>query len=540
MTQRVKAASRGRRSAIRGEAPSDLLVIGTGIAGLVAALEAGRAGLDVTLLSKMDDPAESNTYYAQGGIAVRGLDDPPGLFARDILAAGAGSSSPDAAGVLTSEGPAKVAELLIGLAGVEFDQTEDGEINLTAEAAHSRRRIYHHQDATGKEIELKLLAAVRRLPNVRLLSGQVAIDLITSAHHSTDPLAVYAPNECLGAYVFDTASSRVVTRLAANTVLASGGIGRIYLHTTNPSTATGDGVAMARRAGASVINAEYVQFHPTALFHRDAGRFLISEAVRGEGGRLVSAKGEAFMKRYAPRLKDLAPRDVVARAIHEEMARTGEPCVFLDIAGSAPRGLDIAGRFPTIHATCLKYGIDITREPIPVVPAAHYFCGGVKVDPFGQTELPNLYAVGEVACTGLHGANRLASTSLLEGVVWGSRAVRKILEHGPRELPASARTIPPWRDEGLVEEEDPVLITQDLLTVQTTMWNYAGIVRTEKRLRRAADDIGYLYRRVMSFYRSTKLTRQLIELRNAVLTAQIVIDAALRNPQSRGCHFRKA
>jgi L-aspartate oxidase len=327
--------------------------------------------------------------------------------------------------------------------------------------------------------------------------------------------------------------------LARRTVLATGGIGRIYLHTTNPPTATGDGIAMARRAGARVINAEYVQFHPTALFHRDVDRFLISEAVRGEGGRLVDRKGRTFMERYAPEERDLAPRDVVARAIHEEMARTGEPCVFLDIANHAPAGLDVAERFPTIYQTCLRFGIDLTREPIPVVPAAHYFCGGVKVDSWGQTELPGLYAVGEVACTGLHGGNRLASTSLLEGVVFGSRAVREVLREGPGEVPAVARTIPPWHDEGLLEEEDPVLVSQDLLTVRTTMWNYAGLVRTEKRLERAHNDLGYLRRRVMDFYRATKLTRQLIELRNAVLTAQIVVQAALSNPTSRGSHFRK-
>lgn len=551
MTRRepsAKAGSPRRRAALpagarrsRKASPGivDLLVIGTGIAGLSAALEAGRAGLSVTLLSKMEDPAESNTLYAQGGIAVRGIDDSPGLFVSDILRAGAGASFPEAAAILASEGPRVVQELLIDMAGVEFDQTEDGEIDLTAEAAHSRRRIYHRRDATGKEIEKKLLAAVARCPRINLLTAQVGIDLITSAHHSMERTAVYQPNVCLGAYVFDSETATVRTHLARRTLLATGGIGRIYLHTTNPATATGDGIAMAHRAGAPIVNAEYVQFHPTALFHRDAGRFLISEAVRGEGGRLVDAAGKPFMQRYSPRDRDLAPRDVVARAIHEEMARTGEPCVFLDIARFRPPGLDIAARFPTIAAACRRFGIDIESEPIPVVPAAHYFCGGVKVDAWGQSELPGLFAAGEVACTGLHGANRLASTSLLEGLVWGARAIRRIVEDGPVEPPVAAATIPPWRDEGLSEEEDPVLISQDLLTVQTTMWNYAGIVRTEKRLRRAADDMGYLHRRVMDFYRATKLTRQLIELRNAVLTAQLVIEAALRNPESRGCHFRK-
>ncbi len=522
-----------------GARVSDILIIGTGIAGLCAALQAARAGYEVTVLSKMGDVSESNTLYAQGGIAVLGSGDSPDLFVKDILGAGAGASSPKAAAILADEGPDQVRELLIEIAGVEFDRTRAGALALTGEAAHSRRRIYHQGDATGKEIEHKLVQAVGKSPRIRLLPGQMAIDLITSEHHASEPTAVYEPSVCLGAYVLDTSKGSVQTHLAKKTILASGGIGRIYQHTTNPPGATGDGIVMARRSGVSIINAEYMQFHPTALFHRDANRFLISEAVRGEGGKLINRKGEAFMSQYSPRLKDLAPRDVVARAIHDEMATTGEPCVFLDFARNAPKGMSIRRRFPNIYSKCKLFGIDITREPIPVVPAAHYFCGGVKVDEWGLSTLPNLYAVGEVACTGLHGGNRLASTSLLEGVVWGARSIRHITSQGLGELPALAASIPPWQDEGLSAAEDPVLIRQDLLTVQTTMWNYAGIVRTEKRLRRAEDDMGYLQRRVTDFYRATKLTVELVELRNAVEAARIVISSALRNEVSRGCHFRK-
>jgi L-aspartate oxidase len=518
---------------------SDVLVIGSGIAGCAAALKCAQAGLTVAVVSKTADPRESATRYAQGGIVADGVSDSPEILAADIQRASAHSSNPEAATIVATEGPRLVREVLVEEVGIRFDLDAAGEIDRTQEAAHTRRRIFHAKDATGREIEDKLIAALRRNRNIQVHTGHTAIDVITRSHHSTSPLARYADDRVLGAYAFDEESRRVRTFLAPFVVLATGGVGQIFLHTTNPRVATGDGLAMAARAGCPILNAEFVQFHPTALFHRDADRFLITEAVRGEGGVLVNKRGEPFMRRY-DEAADLAPRDVVSRAIHEEMTRSDSTCVFLDIAGHAPGTLDIKARFPTIYSTCKALGIDITREPIPVVPAAHYFCGGVKTDLHGRTTLANLYAVGEVACTGLHGANRLASTSLLEGLVFGVRAAAHIARaRAPAGLEKLAAEIPPWDDAGLSEEGDPLLISGDWLTVKTTMWNYAGIVRTTKRLERARADLEYLSRRIEAFYRETRLSQGLIELRHGLLTALLVTGAALRNPVSTGCHYRK-
>jgi len=518
---------------------SDVLVIGSGIAGCATALRCAELGLSVTLLSKASDPRESNTRYAQGGIVADGLDDSPEILKQDIQRASANSSYPEAAHIVANEGPPLVRRVLLDQVGCNFDRDAAGEIDVTQEAAHSRRRIFHAKDATGREIEHKMMDAVLKHERIRVLTGHTAIDIITRSHHSTSAMARYERDMALGAYAFDEATSRVRTFLAPAVVLATGGLGQLFLHTTNPRIATGDGLAMAARAGVPIVNAEFVQFHPTALFHRDAERFLISEAVRGEGGRLVNAAGEAFMARYDP-AGDLAPRDIVSRAIHEELTRTGASCVFLDIAHFAPRGLDIAERFPTIFERCRELGLDIAREPIPVVPAAHYFCGGVKVDLHARTPIPNLFAVGEVSCTGLHGANRLASTSLLEGLVFGWRAAAEIAKTRPDgEFRAVCGEVRPWDDTGLSEEGDPLLIIGDWMTLKTTMWNYAGIVRSRKRLERAAADLDYLGRRIEQFYRQTKLSQRLIELRHGIEAAQLVTRAALRNPESIGCHYRK-
>jgi L-aspartate oxidase len=513
------------------------LIIGCGIAGAVTALRLAQDGQrQITLLTRAADPEESNTRYAQGGIATIGEGDSPKLLVQDILAAGAGLSLPSAARILADEADALVRELLIEAAGVPFDHTPDGDLAYGREAAHSRPRILHVGDATGKAIIRALLALLAELPNVRIVPSATAVDLITFPHHACDPLAVYEPIVCHGAYVFEQDARTVRRYLAGVTVLATGGLGRIYRHTTNPEGARGDGLAMAYRAGARVINAEYVQFHPTSLALTGGEGFLISEAVRGEGGRLLTPDGRPFMAAYAPRWGDLAPRDVVARAIHHEMIERDRSHVLLDIHSVMPAER-IRERFPTIHQRCLSLGLDITRQPIPVVPAAHYFCGGVWTDAWGRTTLRNLYAAGEVACTGVHGANRLASTSLLEGVVWGDRVARDVAARG--DLPVvGPGEMPAWEEQGLEETADPALIWRDMRTIQHTMWHYVGLARSDRRLARAMRDLNHLREDVESFYRTTRLNDALIGLRHAVQAALLVAEAAQHQRASRGSHYR--
>ncbi len=518
---------------------SRVLIIGSGIAGSVAALQLAQdPALQVDVLTRARDPGESNTRYAQGGIVSRGPDDTPDLLVADILRAGAGATRPEAARLLAEEAPALVEEILIRRAGVPFDRAPDGSLEWGKEAAHSSRRILHVGDGTGKAIITALLNALKRYPNVRILTQVTAVDLITFPHHARDPLAAYRPIRCYGAYGFDQRERSVHRYLAPFTILATGGLGRIYRSTTNPVGARGDGLAMAHRAGARIVNAEYVQFHPTALAVPGAEGFLISEAVRGEGGVLLTPEGRPFMAQYAPQWKDLAPRDVVARAIHHQMETHGYTHVLLDIA-SHMEAEAIRARFPNIYAACLKAGVDITREPIPVVPAAHYFCGGVLVDLNGRSSIENLYAVGEVSCTGLHGANRLASTSLLEGLTWGYRAALDIaarLKEGTPPLPLDS--VPPWDESGLTAEPDPALIQGDMQTIQNIMWHYVGIARSGDRLSRAIRELRHLWNEIETFYRSTRLSDGLIGLRNAVEAALIVAQAARHNPRSRGAHFR--
>jgi len=522
-----------------GTLRTDVLVIGCGIAGATAALRLSREeDLHVTVITGAQEPKETSTYYAQGGIIYRGLDDSAELLAEDIIRVGDGLNSEEAVAVLCEEGPSLLRRMLIEELEVPFDAQPSGGWHLTLEGAQSTARILHVADATGRAIEERLLSALLSRPNVELLSGYTAVDLLTPAHHATDRRAVYEPLSCCGAYVLQQQSGKVVSCMAQATVVATGGVGQIYLHTTNPPTARGDGLAMAHRAGARVINAEYVQFHPTAFYDRYAPRFLISEAVRGEGARLVTEAGEPFMQRYDPEWVDLAPRDVVSRSIHREMLATGAKCVYLDLASymTADR---IRERFPNIYKQCLDYGVDVTTELIPVVPAAHYCCGGIWVDHFGRSSVKNLYAVGEVSCTGVHGANRLASSGLLEGLVWGWRAGRDIVDrfHGGLETPSV--DIPPWYDEDLTEKADPALIVQDMTTIRHIMWNYVGLIRSKKRLERAIDDLSSLEKEIEKFYRTTRLTDGLVGLRHAVQAALIVGGAAWENKESRGCHFRE-
>ncbi len=532
---------------------ADVLIIGCGIAGASAALRlAQHRQRQITIITRATEQEESNTRYAQGGIVTLGEDDSSDLIVKDILAAGAGLSLPAAARILAEDGPRLVREVLIETCGVLFDRTSDssearlsspkselaegGRLAYGREAAHSRPRILHVGDATGKAIIQALVAALREQPNVHIVTSATAVDLITFPHHARNPLAVYEPIACHGAYVFEQSRRTVRRYLAGVTILAAGGLGRIYRHTTNPEGARGDGLAMAYRAGAQVINAEYVQFHPTTLAMMGGEGFLISEAVRGEGGRLLTPDGRTFMAGYAPQWGDLAPRDVVARAIHHEMIEHDYPHVLLDIGSRMPADR-IRERFPTIYTRCMSLGLDITCQPIPVVPAAHYFCGGTWTDEWGRTTVQNLYAVGEVACTGVHGANRLASTSLLEGLVWGDRAAQDIAARGSLSI-VDPEDVPHWEEEGVEEEADPALIWRDIRTIQHTMWHYVGLARSARRLERALRDLNHLKEEIEDFYRTTRLNDALIGLRHSVQAALIVAGAAQHNRVSRGCHYR--
>lgn len=517
---------------------TDVLIIGCGIAGATAALRLAKdPHLRITVVTPEEDPHESNTYYAQGGIIYRGDDDSPELLIGDIERAGAGLSNPVAVRILAEEGPNLVRRLLVDELHVPFDSEPGHGMERIKEAAHSTKRIIHVGDYTGRAIQEKLVEALRNCPNITLLTKTTAVDLLTTSHHSRNRLAVYDPLCCVGAYVFEQTAGRVRACLAKKTILATGGLGRIFLYSTNPPAARGDGLAMAYNAGARIINAEFMQFHPTAFYHRDQARFLVSEAVRGAGAKLVNDRGEPFMHKYAPEWLDLAPRDVVARSIHQEMLTTGSPCVYLDLKShlSADK---ITAHFPAIYQKCLEFGVDITRDRIPVVPAAHYHCGGVWVDEFGRSTIRNLYAVGEVSCTGVHGANRLGSTSLLEGLVWGARAAEDVQRTLDQDCCANA-DIPPWHDEGLTVTADPALIQQDMANIQHIMWNYVGLVRSARRLDRAISDLSNLQVDITRFYGSTKLSDSLIGLRNAVQVALIISQAAWENKVSQGCHYRE-
>jgi L-aspartate oxidase len=503
---------------------TDFLILGSGIAGLTCALECARAGR-VVLVTK-DRLPESSSRYAQGGIAsVWSPEDSFESHIEDTLVAGDGLCHRDVVEIVVREGPERVRDLIA--LGTNFDHRgdpEDREYDLGREGGHSKRRILHASDATGREIIRALSEAVRATPNVDIRESHLAVDLLLERGMGST---------CWGAYVLDRETRAVHRFRARATFLCTGGAGKVYLYTSNPDVATGDGVAMAYRAGAPVANMEFFQFHPTCLYHPAAKSFLVTEAIRGEGAILRRPDGEAFMKRYDPRA-ELAPRDVVARAIDNEMKVHGFECVYLDITHRDP-GF-VAQRFPTVHQTCLRFGIDMTREPIPVVPAAHYACGGAVVDAHGATALPRLYACGEVACTGLHGANRLASNSLLEALVFAHRAsahALAFLRDDARRPPDLRR----WDPGHAVDSDESVVVTQNWDEIRRFMWNYVGIVRSDRRLARARQRIGLLQQEIREYYRDTLVTSDLVELRNIATVAELIIACASARRESRGLHY---
>jgi len=511
----------------------DFIVLGSGIAGLTFALKAAQQGR-VAIITKKHK-AESNTNYAQGGIAaVTSQEDSFEMHIKDTCNAGAGLCKEDIVRTIISEGPDRIQELIE--LGMRFSEREipnsggEKELDLGKEGGHSKRRILHCKDVTGREIERALLHAIAMNPNIEVLENHFAIDLITSRK-----MRLSGENKCLGAYVLDCQTQRILTFRAPVVLLATGGCGKVYLYTTNPDIATGDGVAMAYRAGVEIANMEFVQFHPTCLYHPKAKTFLISEALRGEGGILKNLQGVSFMEK-AHHLASLAPRDVVARAIDSEMKRSGACHVNLDITHkAAPFTMN---RFPNIYQTCMQYGIDITKEPIPVVPAAHYQCGGVVTSINGETNIEGLFAVGEVACTGLHGANRLASNSLLEALVCSHRAIGQITtlrENG--RLNHSEVTLPNWESGDAQDPDELVVISHNWDEIRRMMWDYVGIVRTNKRLLRARKRIANLKEEIREFYWNFVLTPDLLELRNLALVSSIIIESALKRQESRGLHY---
>ncbi|MET0154174.1 MAG: L-aspartate oxidase [Candidatus Binatia bacterium] len=505
---------------------SDTLVIGGGIAGLCFALKAAARGT-VMLLTK-DRLPESNTAYAQGGIAsVWSPEDSFDAHVEDTLDAGAGLCHRDVVELVVREGPDRIRELIeLGTSFSTRADQEDREYDLGREGGHSHRRILHASDATGREIVRALIAAVRREPRIQVMENHIAIDLVLD--DSPQPA-------CWGAYVLDRATDEVKTFVARASVLATGGAGKVYLYTSNPDIATGDGVAMACRAGATIANMEFFQFHPTCLYHPQAKSFLLTEALRGEGAILRLPDGTPFMKHYDPRA-ELSPRDIVSRAIDHEMKVHGYEYVYLDISHRDP-GF-VRRRFPTIDHRCLELGLDMTKQPLPVVPAAHYCCGGVVTDAFARTTIPRLYACGEVAMTGLHGANRLASNSLLEALIFADRAARDVAER----LAADAQRppeVPAWDPGGAVDSDESVVVTQNWDEIRRLMWNYVGIVRTNRRLSRARKRIRMLRHEIQEYYWNFFVTSDLVELRNIALVAELIIESAIARRESRGLHYNR-
>jgi L-aspartate oxidase len=511
--------------------------IGSGMAGLCFAIHASRYGT-VSVITKKED-SESNTNYAQGGIAcVLDEDDSFEKHINDTLAAGRGLCNEAAVRITVKEGPDRIKDLIDW--GVDFSHfsraTNQYKLHLGKEGGHSHNRIVHAHDLTGKVVEEKLLQLIRANRKIRLYEHHFAIELITDHHlrrAAGNPNSIKS-RRCYGAYVLDTAAQTIVPIKAGITCLATGGAGAVYLHTTNPAIATGDGFAIAYRAGATIANMEFIQFHPTTLYHDKAHSFLISEALRGYGAEIIDASGNKFMHKYHA-MGSLAPRDTVARAIDSEIKLSGASCVYLDIR-NAPAA-DTRRHFPYIFKKCKEFGINITRDLIPVVPAAHYICGGIQVDLQGKTDIPGLYACGETSFTGVHGANRLASNSLLEALVFSYRAAVDAGAASADRSPLAGITIPAWDDRGTIDNEEWILLSHNKNEIQTAMWDYVGIVRSDVRLERAFRRISLLENEIEDFYKRTKITVPLLELRNLVTAAKLIVLSAMKRKESRGLHF---
>jgi len=511
---------------------SDILVLGSGLAGLGYALKVADFAT-VNLVTKRE-VTETSTRMAQGGIAaVLGPDDRFEYHVQDTLTVGEGLSHPDIVELVVHQGPERIHELVT--LGAHFDVGDFNGFDLGREGGHSHRRIIHAHDMTGAEIERILVEKAQAHPNIQIFENHMGVDLITREKMvRRGGVVANVEESCLGAYVLNTKTGEVDTFLAAITLLATGGAGKVYLYTSNPDVATGDGVAMAYRAGAWIGNMEFVQFHPTCLYHPAAKNFLISEALRGEGAILLDRQGRAFMEKYHP-LKDLAPRDIVAQAIDHELKASGAECVYLDISHKDPDF--VRARFPNIHQNCLEFGFDLTREPIPVVPAAHYMCGGVVTDAWGRTTHDNLYAVGEVSMTGLHGANRLASNSLLEALVFSHQAALAARESLPHLRKPNEDLVPEWNPGGATDSDEAVVVSHNWDEIRRMMWNYVGIVRTDRRLHRAQHRIDLIQQEINEYYWNFLITSDLLELRNIATVAELIIRMALERKESRGLHY---
>ncbi len=503
---------------------TDVLIIGSGAAGLSLALRLPEQ-VRCTVVSKRE-LAEGNTLYAQGGIsAVLDSSDSLESHVRDTLKAGAGLCQEDVVRTVVERGPGAIRWLAEqGVAFTQEPPTGDSEFHLTREGGHSHRRVVHAADATGRAVETTLVAQVRQRPNVTVLEHHIAVDVTRVRERGREP-------RCIGAYLLDLQRDRVVAAPARTVVLATGGAAKVYLYTSNPDVATGDGIAMAWRAGCRIVNMEFIQFHPTCLYHPQAKSFLISEAVRGEGGRLLLPDGTRFMPRFDERA-ELAPRDIVARAIDHEMKRLGTDCVYLDI--SHKPATFVEEHFPTIHARCLELGFDMRKEPIPVVPAAHYTCGGVRVDNHGETDIPGLFAIGETAYTGLHGANRMASNSLLECLVYGELALERILQRLAEA--DSEPQVPAWDESRVTDSDEEVVVSHNWEELRRFMWDYVGIVRSNKRLARARRRVDLLRHEIDEYYGNFRVSNDLLELRNLVEVADLIVQSAQRRRESRGLH----